>query len=65
MWPWQAFGKPTITPKTPFEVKDLHGRMRLRRGIDQRLESVDNRVFPFAADVESRGSQKDFSTNER
>jgi hypothetical protein len=26
----QAFGKPTITPKTPFEVKDLHGSMRLR-----------------------------------
>ena len=58
-------GKPTITPKTPFKVKDLHGGMRLKESIDRRLKTVDNHVFPTASDVESRRSKKTFPQYER
>ncbi len=58
-------GKPTITPKTPFKVKDLHGSMRLQGTIDQFPETVDNRFFPIDGDVESRRSKKTFPQYER
>ena len=58
-------GKPTITPKTPFKVKDLHGGMRLCGTIDPCLETVDNRVFAIDGDVESRRSKKSFPQYER
>ncbi|MEO8156000.1 MAG: hypothetical protein ABI605_23285 [Rhizobacter sp.] len=58
-------GKPTITPKTSFKVKDLHGGMRLRGAIDPFLKTVDNRVFAIVRDVESRRSKKTFPQYER
>ena len=65
MIPRRRSGKPTITPKTPFKVKDLHGGMRLSTAIDRFLETVDNRVFPTDRDVESRRSKKTFPQYER
>ncbi len=58
-------GKPTITPKTPFKVKDLHGGMRPHATIDPCLETVDNRGFLIDGDVESRRSKKTFPQYER
>jgi len=63
--PEKGSGKPTITPKTPFKVKDLHGDMRLRTAIDRLVKTVDNRVFPILRDVESRRSKKTFPQYER
>ena len=63
--PEKGFGKPTIPPKTPFQVKDLHGSMRLRTAIDLLVKTVDNRVFPTSCDVESRRSKKTFPQYER
>jgi hypothetical protein len=63
--PEKGSGKPTITPKTPFKVKDLHGDMRLHPAIDRFAETVDNRLFPTVGDVESRRSEKTFPQYER
>ncbi|CAG1017868.1 hypothetical protein BURC_02567 [Burkholderiaceae bacterium] len=60
-----AFGKPTITPKTPFQVKDLDGGMRLGEGLDLRFETVDNPASAASRDVQSGRSEKSFPQYER
>jgi len=58
----RAFGKPTITPKTPCQVKDLHGGMRLRAGCIPLHKTVDNLARRARCTVESGRSEKNFST---
>ena len=65
LFPQRGSGKPTITPKTSFQVKGLHGSMRPRKAIDPCLETVDNHVFRALGDVESRRSKKTFPQYER
>ena len=55
-------GKPTITPKTPFPVNDLHHQPWRRRGIDRALETVDNHLFATRATYNSTAPEKNFST---
>jgi len=58
----RAFGKPTITPKTPSLVKDLHGSMRPRGGCIPLHKTVDNPARRPGCTVESGRSEKNFST---
>ena len=60
-----AFGKPTITPKTPFKVKDLDGGMRLGEGLDLLRGTVDNPASAASVDVQSGRSEKSFPQYER
>jgi chromosomal replication initiator protein len=46
----------------PFSVNDLHGSITISKGIDPGTETVDNRRFRDRVNVQSRRSQKNFST---
>ena len=58
-------GKPTITPKTPFSVNDLHGEIAVYRAFLLRVRTVDNCLCAAPAPYNSTAPQKNFSTNER
>ena len=47
-------GKPSIRPKMPFSVNDLHHRVDISKGIDLRIETVDNqRLAPPQQSIRS------------